>query len=94
MRRSVTIGHGPVGMLLAAPERLRVYRRCFHELEEQLSMMQAVGGRDASGDVRKLQAELRSLEELIMIFTDLNPAAPTSKQSVSHPPPSPLHIQP
>ena len=46
-------------------------------------MMQAVGGRDASGDVRKLQAELRSLEELIMIFTDLNPAAPTSKQSVS-----------
>jgi hypothetical protein len=80
-------------MLLAAPERLRVYRRCFHELEEQLSMMQAVGGRDASGDVRKLQAELRSLEELIMIFTDLNPAAPTSKQSVSHPPPSPLHIQ-
>lgn len=72
---------GVVVMPLTAPDRLRMYRRCFHELEEQLVMVQAEG-REA--EVRILQAELRFLEELIMVFTELNPVPP-NKQSVIAP---------
>ncbi|XP_024375476.1 uncharacterized protein [Physcomitrium patens] len=85
-RASTTLGHaaavvmpGVVIMPLTAPDRLRLYRRCFHELEEQLLILQ-VEGREA--EVRSLQAELRFLEELIMVFTTLNPASP-NKQVLS-----------
>jgi hypothetical protein len=50
-----------------------VYRRCFHELDEQLMQLQASGGIQDL-DLRKMQAELRALEDLIVIFTDLNSA--------------------
>lgn len=63
---------------LGAAERLRVYRRCFHELDEQLMQLQASGGIQDL-DPRKMQAELRALEDLIVIFTDLNSAL-TAKQ--------------
>nr|PNR53535.1 hypothetical protein PHYPA_007210 [Physcomitrium patens] len=82
-RASTTLGHaaavvmpGVVIMPLTAPDRLRLYRRCFHELEEQLLILQ-VEGREA--EVRSLQAELRFLEELIMVFTTLNPASPNKQ---------------
>jgi len=90
MRRTPTstLGHpravvmpGVVVMPLTAPDRLRMYRRCFHELEEQLVMLQAEG-REA--EVRILKVELRFLEELIMVFTELNPIPP-NKQSVIRP---------
>lgn len=84
-RASTALGHpgsvvmpGVVVMPLTAPDRLRMYRRCFHELEEQMMMLQ-VEGREA--EVLSLQAELRFLEELIMVFTELNPVPP-NKQSV------------
>lgn len=67
---------GVVVMPMAAPDRLRMYRRCFHELEEQLSMLQAEG-REAES--RHLQAELRFLEELIIVFTELNPVPPNKQ---------------
>jgi hypothetical protein len=69
---------GVVVMPLTPPDRLRMYRRCFHELEEQMVMLQAEG-REA--ERRSLQAELRLLEELIMVFTELNPV-PAKTQSV------------
>ena len=69
---------GVVVMPLTAPDRLRLYRRCFHELEEQMVMLQ-VEGRDT--EARSLQVELQLLEELIMAFTELNPVPP-NKQSV------------
>ncbi|KAG0574458.1 hypothetical protein KC19_VG263600 [Ceratodon purpureus] len=77
MRRApTTLAHpgtvlmpGVVVMPLTAPDRLRLYRRCFHELEEQMMVFQ-VEGRQA--EVRSLQVELRFLEELIMVFTELN----------------------
>lgn len=87
-RTSPALGHpgavvmpGVVVMPLTAPDRLRMYRRCFHELEEQLVMLQAEG-REAES--RSLQAELRFLEELIIVFTELNPVPP-NKQSVITP---------
>lgn len=72
---------GVMVMPLTAPDRLRMYRRCFHELEEQLVMLQAEG---RETEVRILKAELRFLEELIMVFTELNPIPP-NKQSVIKP---------
>ncbi|KAG0595678.1 hypothetical protein M758_UG187600 [Ceratodon purpureus] len=76
-RASMALAHpgavvmpGVVVVPLTAPDRLRLYRRCFHELEEQMMVLQ-VEGREA--EVRSLQVELRFLEELIMIFTELNP---------------------
>jgi len=71
---------GVVVMPLTAPDRLRMYRRCFHELEEQLVMLQAEG-REA--EVRILKAELRFLEELIMVFTELNPVPPKKKSVIT-----------
>lgn len=79
MRRTSAVGHGPVVMPLAPADRLRLYRRCFHELDEQLLQLQ-LGG--STAEVRRLQAEVRSLEELIMVFTELNPAITKSKQLV------------
>jgi hypothetical protein len=77
-KASASLFHGPMMTMggqqqLGAAERLRVYRRCFHELDEQLMQLQASGGIQDL-DLRKMQAELRSLEDLIVIFTDLNSA--------------------
>ncbi|CAM6034591.1 unnamed protein product [Sphagnum compactum] len=85
-KASASLSHGPMMTMggqqqLGAAERLRVYRRCFHELDEQLMQLQASGGIQDL-DLRKMQAELRALEDLIVIFTDLNSAL-KAKQVVS-----------
>lgn len=87
-RTSTALGHpgavvmpGVVVMPLTPPDRLRMYRRCFHELEEQLVLLQAEG-REA--EVRSVQAELRFLEELIMVFTELHPVSPNKQSVISH----------
>ncbi|KAH9542083.1 hypothetical protein CY35_14G097100 [Sphagnum magellanicum] len=85
-KASASSFHGPMMTMggqqqLGAAERLRVYRRCFHELDEQLMQLQASGGIQDL-DLRKMQAELRALEDLIVIFTDLNSAL-KAKQVVS-----------
>ncbi|XP_024525639.1 probable histidine kinase 1 isoform X1 [Selaginella moellendorffii] len=68
---------GPAGLSLTSADRLRIYRKCFHDLDEHLAQLHQEGLGPSDAEFVALQAEIRCLEELIMLFTDITSILPS-----------------